>query len=52
MIALVRKEKGDPEDILQAMMKLHDSTHTYEMFCREKALIDKEETKDGKEGKK
>ena len=52
VIALVRKEKGDPEDILQAMMKLHDSTHTYEMFCREKALIDKEEAKDGKEGKK
>ena len=49
VIALVRKEKGYPEDILQAMMKLHGSTHAYEMFCREKALIDKEEIIDGKE---
>jgi len=40
VIALVRKEKGEPEDIWQAMMRLNSSTMTYEQFCRERMMTD------------
>ena len=47
VIGIVRRENGDPEDILQSMMKLQGSMVTYEAFCRERMLEEKEK-EDGK----
>ncbi len=38
VISLVRKEKGEPEDIWQAMLRLSSSTLIYEKYCRERMM--------------
>ncbi len=48
VVDLVRKERGDPEEILQAMMRLQASSLSYEEFCRERILKERLK-KDGKE---
>ncbi len=41
-VKMARNERGDTEDILQAMIKLHGSMITYEKFCKERLLQEKE----------
>lgn len=38
VIDLVRKEKGEPEEIQQAMLKLQNSSQSYAAYCRAKLL--------------
>ncbi len=50
VVKQVRLEKGNSEDILQAMLRLQNSSYSYQQYCEEKLLTQKEKT-DGTEGK-
>lgn len=42
VVKKVRLEKGNSEDILQAMLRLQNSSYTYQQYCEEKLLTEKE----------
>lgn len=46
IVRQVRAEKGNSEEILQAMLKLQNSSYTYQQYLQEKMIYEKE-TEDG-----
>ena len=44
IVKKVRLLKGNSEDILQAMLRLQNSSYTYQQYCEEKLLTMKEDT--------
>lgn len=42
IVKQVRLEKGNSEDILQAILRLQNSSYTYQQYCEEKLLTQKE----------
>lgn len=44
VVRQVRIEKGNPETILQAMLRLQNSSYTYQQYYMEKLLVQKEES--------
>lgn len=50
IVKQVRLEKGNSEDILQAMLRLQNSSYTYQQYCEEKLFTQKEK-EDGTKSK-